>query len=380
MKKILCVNLFLLTSAAAAPTTQPLPQLREMSDAYSRLKTLSLAGTIDLTADIDGRNLQRHADFIDAFGGNNRFRHEVKQDVIASCNGDKVYIYRPAENLYVDESAPADGTLPEDAERLLKTQDISLDLALSGDAAGELLAGSTGASANPDGSIRVSFPDRDITLTLDPKTHLISRVVTDLSRGLSSRGARVKSAQITLDYATSAADAAISPEALAFTPPPTADEQPVPEVAAASDLAGKPAPHFRIPKLDGGDSISDASLRGSVYILDFWATWCGPCVASLPGLDEIYKQRKAAGLKVFAVNEQEDAATIQKFIAQSKLTIPAVLDSDGKTGAAFGAQAIPETVVVGKDGVVRNVFVGAGNEQAIAAAADAALHDIAPAP
>ena len=348
-----------------------------MSDAYSRLKTLSVSGTIGLTAEINGQKIARSADFTGAYGGANRFRNEVRKDVISSCDGEKVYVFHPSENLYSEQSAPDDGTLPDDVRRLLASQDLSLELALSGDAATDLLDGSISSTSNPDGTIRISYPDRDMTLTLDPATHLLRHVTTDETRALSARGADVKSALVEIDYTSSTADAPIPADALAFTPPATADEEPkqapATATAAIGDLTGKPAPSFRMEKLGGGH-VADSDLHGSVYILDFWATWCGPCRESLPGLDAIYKQRKGAGLKVFAVNEQEDADTVSKFVHDTGLSIPVLLDTDGKVGASYGANAIPETVVVGRDGTVKAVFVGSGNEQGIAAAADDALH------
>jgi peroxiredoxin len=145
-----------------------------------------------------------------------------------------------------------------------------------------------------------------------------------------------------------------------------------PETSDAMSLIGKPAPKFRLAQLGGGQ-VSDASLKGTVYVLDFWASWCGPCVQSLPQLDQLYKQVQGQGVKFFAVNVQEPAAGVKDFIGRMGLSIPVLLDADGKVGVAFGASAIPETVVVGRDGVVRNVFVGSGQEPDIAAAVDAAV-------
>jgi peroxiredoxin len=259
---------------------------------------------------------------------------------------------------------------------LLKTQDLSLDLALSGDAADELLAGSTAAVALPDGSIRVSFADYDMTVTFDPSTHLIRRVVLDKSQAISQRGANVKQALVTIDYTTCAPDAAVTAKKLAFTPPPTADLQPGPPLAAL-DLPGKPMPPLTFQKLDG-TTVSVADLHGSVYVLDFWATWCGDCMVALPEIDALYQHKKSEGLKVFAVNEQEETATVRTFVAHKNFSMPVLLDSDGKAGEALAAEELPETIVVGKDGVIRNVFLGMGNQAAIATAVATALVESPP--
>jgi len=95
-------------------------------------------------------------------------------------------------------------------------------------------------------------------------------------------------------------------------------------------------------------------------VLDFWATWCGPCVMSLPHLDALYKEFKDQEVKFFAVNQGEDKELVGGFMKSKNLSVPVLLDGDTKVGNKYDAHAIPMTVVVGKDGVVRKVFVGAG--------------------
>jgi thiol-disulfide isomerase/thioredoxin len=318
-----------------------------------------------------------------------RFRHEIKDDLVAANTGAKVYLYLPAQNVYTEGDAPADrgsfSSLPDQVRSVLRAQDWSLVFALSDDAAMELISGATSVSASDaviDGrkfpAVTASFTETDVTVILDPATHLARRVIIDESRGLKMRGADVKAAQITIDYTTSVPDAAVAGEQLAFTLPATAQEQEV-ETADAMSLIGKAAPHFRLAELDGTE-VSDRQLHGSVYVLDFWASWCGPCMMSLPETDELYKQMKGGGLKVFAVNVQEGAAGVKDVIGRLNLSLPVLLDTDAKAAVAYGATAIPETVVVGRDGVVRNVFVGAGQAQDIAAAVTAALSGVAAAP
>src|SRR5439155_9868447 len=100
--------------------------------------------------------------------------------------------------------------------------------------------------------------------------------------------------------------------------------------------------------------------KGNVVVLDFWATWCGPCVASLPHIDKLHQDFKEQGVKVLAINQGEDRELVQGFVNSKKLTLPVLLDTDSKVGESYKANAIPETVVIGKDGIVRKVFVGAG--------------------
>src|SRR5207253_2073691 len=105
----------------------------------------------------------------------------------------------------------------------------------------------------------------------------------------------VKTAELTIDFSKSTPNAAPAKRDLfAWKPPKDATAAKGDEeldvgagVAEANSLAGKPAPDFKLTSLDGS-SVSLAELKGSVVVLDFWATWCGPCVMSLPHLDKLY--------------------------------------------------------------------------------------------
>jgi peroxiredoxin len=124
-------------------------------------------------------------------------------------------------------------------------------------------------------------------------------------------------------------------------------------------LLGLPAPPIELDLLDGG-KLDLASLKGKkVVILDFWATWCGPCVQAMPIIEKVAAKFKDKGVELYAVNLQESADEIKAFLEEAKLgDISVALDSEGKTAGAYRAEAIPQTVIVGKDGVVQVVKVG----------------------
>ena len=99
-------------------------------------------------------------------------------------------------------------------------------------------------------------------------------------------------------------------------------------------------------------------LDKGVIILDFWATWCGPCVRALPIIAEVAATYKDQGVEFFAVNLGDEPAAVQAFLEEHKLSVPVVLDRDNRIGALYKAEAIPQTVIIGKDGVVQVVHVG----------------------
>lgn len=131
--------------------------------------------------------------------------------------------------------------------------------------------------------------------------------------------------------------------------------------AGDAALAGKPAPEFELKTLDGkGVKLSD--LKGKVVVLDFWATWCGPCVVALPKIVKLADEYKPAPLQLVAVNLEQSEAEISKFLTRTKIDPTVALDSDGAVSRLYRVDAIPKTIVIDQEGVVRDVIVGGGDE------------------
>lgn len=130
-------------------------------------------------------------------------------------------------------------------------------------------------------------------------------------------------------------------------------------VDAQKDLAGKPAPELDLALLDGGKlSLASHKEKKDIVVMDFWATWCPPCVRGLPLVSAAAAEFKDKGVVFYAVNEREAPEVIRAFLEKKKLQIKVALDSDGKAGDAYGVTGIPQTVVIGRDGTVQAVHVG----------------------
>jgi len=127
---------------------------------------------------------------------------------------------------------------------------------------------------------------------------------------------------------------------------------------AAMKLLGKPAPHFKLETLAGKTAELAEHKGKNVVILDFWATWCGPCVRALPILTEVAEKYKDQGVVFYAVNQRENPAKIKAFLKERKLDFTVALDSDGRVGDLFKVSGIPQTVIVGRDGTVQAVHIG----------------------
>jgi peroxiredoxin len=127
-------------------------------------------------------------------------------------------------------------------------------------------------------------------------------------------------------------------------------------------LEGKPAPAFEAETLDG-KKVSLASEKGNVVLMDFWATWCPPCRKSLPHIQELAndKELAAKGFKVWAVQTNWRGDTTdkgKKFVKDNNYTFTVPFDEKNAAKDSFMARAIPTTVLVGRDGTIKKVWVG----------------------
>jgi thiol-disulfide isomerase/thioredoxin len=125
-------------------------------------------------------------------------------------------------------------------------------------------------------------------------------------------------------------------------------------------LIGKVAPDFELKKLDG-NTLRLSELKGQIVILDFWATWCGPCVASLPRIVELSQEYKGAEVELVTVNIEQKPSEIQALLDRLEIKPTVVLDSDGAVARAYMAEAIPQTVIIDREGNVSHVIIGGGD-------------------
>jgi len=121
---------------------------------------------------------------------------------------------------------------------------------------------------------------------------------------------------------------------------------------------GQPAPDFSAQDL-ANQTVSLADYRGQkVVLVDFWATWCGPCKMAMPGLQAMQDEFKGRGLEILSVNQGESAEQAGDFIKKKAYGFHVLLDPDSAIGAKYGVAGIPTLVAVDKEGVVRWIRVG----------------------
>ena len=130
----------------------------------------------------------------------------------------------------------------------------------------------------------------------------------------------------------------------------------------ASEMIGKPV-RFRATMLDDGQGLNLNHHLGKVVVLDFWATWCAPCIRTMPHLIEAFQQFSDDEVQLIAVNEGDDERTVRAMVRAKDWTgLQVALDPDSTASQAIEVEAIPQTVILDQDGLVTAAFVGAGRD------------------
>ena len=110
---------------------------------------------------------------------------------------------------------------------------------------------------------------------------------------------------------------------------------------------------------DADREVTLSNFRGKVVVLNFWATWCPPCVEETPSLVQMQDRLKDKGVTVVAVSVDADESAYRRFIKDHKMNLLTVRDADQKSNSLYGTSMFPETFVIDRQGVVRRKFIGA---------------------
>jgi len=121
-------------------------------------------------------------------------------------------------------------------------------------------------------------------------------------------------------------------------------------------MIGNPAPQFTVQDSDRKISIND--LKGKLVVLNFWATWCPPCVEEMPSLIQMQQRMRDKGVVVLAISVDDDENSYRRFLRDNRINLLTVRDAAHKSNNLYGTFKFPETYIIDRNGMVRRKFIG----------------------
>ncbi len=129
--------------------------------------------------------------------------------------------------------------------------------------------------------------------------------------------------------------------------------------ALLMDIPNKPVPSFDFSaELVGGEKVKLSDFKGKVIFLNFWATWCPPCLAEMPAMERLFRKMKDKPFHMFAVNLMEKRPKVKKFLASKDFTYDIVMDPEGEISEKYNAENLPTTYILDKQGRIIRRAIG----------------------
>jgi thiol-disulfide isomerase/thioredoxin len=405
MKRFICVCLTFvvwnvsMAFAQATPVRYPangLDLLRRVSSHYANAKSYYLESTEEYTRTSEYEQETRKTLMVAAEASDHRYYFEGRSAEGGSmeiADGKQIWDYRVDEHRYTVKTEPDDAN-PRQAEGNssldgARTQAVILKRSLA-DYAVHL----NSAEQLPDQIIQINGQDFSCfvvriksadekrpqadyiferTIWIDRKNETFVRAF-EHAHGDQIVGSAHVPYEIDLkdEYFSTQLGPAARKDIFSFTPP--ADAQLVatlsPAQSKGANFSGGQVPSLNLKSADGGVT-SVASFRGKPVLIDFWATWCGACVASLPDLAQLYSQASQTSLVIITVDNDEEAVTADTFLKRNGYPWRNFHDGDGTIEKLMGNSPIPRTVLVDAQGQV--VYDGTGTDENQLRAAIASL-------
>lgn len=371
------------TEQVTAPTTAPstqavidpaaMPVVNRLAAAYAK-RPIRITGSLSIDFDVAEIKQQRTQKLAASVLSPMQFSHDIENELQIVGDGKQITVLDRRSNQYMTRKpdSPEQGIEAQPfLVAMLREQNPGLLLALSDGSTQLLFAGKrVSLVESKDGIDVLAVSDEEITSRWSVKTASgeIERIEMDFKSSLEKQGAtQVRRAQSTLQFEPADHSPQLDGAAFAFRAPPDAIEaqEQTPTLGVAEgdlkELVGKPAPAFELADTEGA-KVSLESLKGKVVVLDFWATWCGPCAKSLPILNQVAGEFKDKEVVVYPVNLAEDAGAVRSFLQQMHIELRSLLDTQQSVAKEYRVSGIPQAVIIGKDGNVRYADAGVSSE------------------
>ena len=370
--------------AVTLDSTNALQLLQRASRRYAEAKSYHIEEVSETTISTDlSRNWQKK--FVTAIAApDNRYHYLIRSQAgsrLRVSDGKTEWIYHAEEDAFLRRAAPKDGPAPDPvmmASSLEEFKVTQLRKQLA-DFAGSYASAESGpAEVLEIGNRRIDCfvirlaagslkqpmkagSSADVTVWIAKDDLTIRKIASRRHAPTLMSPAVFEDTESTELYPTVELDGTIAESEFTFHPPATAAEVEAFSNPFAPDpsLEGKPAPAVTFKSADGAETTL-ASFRGKPVLLDFWATWCAPCVASMPEMVKIYEQTKGKGLVFLSVDKDVDAKTATDFLATRHEPWPNYHDG-GEITKAFQENGLPFTVLIDAGGKIVYSTVGYGD-------------------
>ncbi len=360
--------------ASSEETPSAATLFSEAMDYASSLEAISLETKLDLHIPDGGGTSVAKAECRIAKRGDTYFAADIKlgqAEVQLRKNEEAGYVYIPAREQYI--RFEADTTAAELFQTILSpplleslvwlTQFAGGELRLPDEAEAWTYGGKEDLEATAVDKVGLKEEAYDVTAWFEEGAEpRLKKVQLDMSEQASQGAGRELKVLTDLLVTEWSAGDAVSADRFAFTPPANAKRLPSPAEAAAArpddPMLGEVAPDLNLDLLDGGKMSLSSHKGKNTVLLDFWATWCGPCRMAMPIVERVAEAYADKGVVVYAVNQGETPEKIRAFLEQTKHSLTVALDTKNEAGQKYAVRGIPRLVIVDKEGKVAAGYVG----------------------